>query len=103
MPVPAPVRGRVGVPGVEVGVPRVGRPGDHVRRPDPDLLVAARAAVGLAGGGAGEWPDDPVTIGGLLDRFGPAGRLGSPRRALRLAPGQPSATRVVPETAAGLA
>ena len=49
VPVPPPVGGRLGVPGVEVGVPGVRGPGHDVRRPGADLLVAARAAVGLAG------------------------------------------------------
>jgi hypothetical protein len=38
-----------------------------VRRPRPDLLVAARAAVGLAGGGAGDRAHHPVAVTGLLD------------------------------------
>ena len=46
----------------------VGRPGDDVRRPEPDLLVAARAAVGLARGGAGQRADHPVAVRRLLDR-----------------------------------
>ena len=62
VPVPAQVGRRVGVPGVEVGVPRVGRPGDHVRRRRADLLVAPRAAVGLGARRAGQRADHPVAV-----------------------------------------
>ena len=85
VPVPAPVGRRLGVPGVEVGVAGVRRPGHDVRRPGPDLLVAARAAVGLAGRRPGEGPHHPVAVAGLLDRApadgpapGPAGSGAGP-------------------------
>ena len=45
----------------------VGRPGDDVRRAGPDLLVAARAAVGLRRARAGDPAHDPVAVGVLLD------------------------------------
>src|SRR5215472_17636668 len=48
----------------------VGRPGDQVGGARRDLLVAARAAVGLRAGGPGHRPDHPVPVG---RRFGPLG------------------------------
>ena len=106
MPVPAPVGRRLGVPRVEVGVPGIGRPGDDVRRPGPDLLVAARAAVGLAGRGAGQRPHHPVAVRRLLDLLGATGRLPRPEAGSRPGGGdrgKRSAARVVAEAAAGLA
>src|SRR5260370_31366575 len=47
--------------------PRVRGPYDQVRRSWLDLLVAARAPVGLHGGLARHGPDHPVAIGPRLD------------------------------------
>ena len=49
VPVPTAVGGGVGVPGLQVRVAGVGRPGHHVRRARTDLLVTAGTAVALAG------------------------------------------------------
>ena len=73
-PVPVPAL-------IEAGVDPVGGPGDHVRRARRDLLVTARAAVGLRRARAGLLPHHPVPVGPRLStRSGPgtgAGRTGA--------------------------
>jgi hypothetical protein len=47
----------------------VGGPHHQMRGPGPDLLVTARAPVGLHRGGTGQGADHPVTVGRGLDPF----------------------------------
>lgn len=60
MPVPALLESR-----------RMGGPHDHVRGAGPDLLITARAPVGLGGGLTGDAPYHPLAVRGRLHLLRP--------------------------------
>jgi hypothetical protein len=57
----------------------LGRPGDHVRSPSPDFLIAARAPVGLGGRRTRDRPHDVVLaapgVAPLADRRADPARI----------------------------
>ncbi len=91
---PWPAAAGPALPARAVPVPPLSRaggqlgPDHHVRHAGPDLLVTARAAVGLGGRGAGHLPDHPGSVRPVLDlRRAEPGRVGLVAGPGRAGPG----------------